>query len=177
VIKKIKTPLKGLYIFQGKKFSDNRGFLREVFHKKQIKKNLIFSIVTKSKKNTLRGLHLQKRKTQDKFITVIKGEILDVVVDLRKNSSTFGKHFKIFLSEQNCKFLFIPKGFAHGFLAKKKENIVLYSCSNYRYPKGERSIRYDDKDIKIKWGIKKPILSVKDKNALSLREYIKKNKL
>ena len=81
-MKKIKTPLKDLYIFQGKKFSDSRGFLREVFHKKQIKKNLIFSIVSKSKKNTLRGLHLQKEKTQDKFITVLKGEILDVVVDL-----------------------------------------------------------------------------------------------
>ena len=104
-MKKIKTQLKDLYIFQGKKFSDSRGFLREVFHKKKIKKNLIFSIVSKSKKNTLRGLHLQKEKTQDKFITVLKGEILDVVVDLRKNSKTFGKHFKIILNDQNCKFL------------------------------------------------------------------------
>ena len=169
---KIKTPLKDLYIFQGKIFSDSRGFLREVFHKKQIKKNLIFSIVSKSKKNTLRGLHLQKEKTQDKFITVLKGEILDVVVDLRKNSKTFGKHFKIILNDQNCKFLLIPQGFAHGFLGKKKENIVLYSCSNYRDKNSEVSILWNDKDLNIKWNCLKVTTSKKDKsNALFFKDY------
>ena len=161
-MKKIKTPLKDLYIFQGKKFSDSRGFLREVFHKKKIKKNLIFSIVSKSKKNTLRGLHLQKEKTQDKFITVLKGEILDVVVDLRKNSKTFGKHFKIILNDQNCKFLLIPQGFAHGFLGEKKENIVLYSCSNYRDKNSEASILWKDKDLNIN-------LNTKHKNKLVVK--------
>ena len=176
MIKKIKTPFKDLYIFQGKKFSDNRGYLREVFHKKKIEKNLIFSIVSKSKKNTLRGLHLQKRKTQDKFITVIKGEILDVVVDLRKNSKTFGKHFKIILSDQNCKFLLIPQGFAHGFLGKKKENIVLYSCTNYRDKKSEISILWKDKDLNINWNTKNPVLSPKDRKANTFKDFLRNNK-
>ena len=175
-MKKIKTPLKGLVAYQGKRFDDSRGFLREVFHKHIIKKNLIFSIVSSSKKNVLRGLHLQTKKTQDKYVTVLKGKILDVVVDVRKNSPTFGKHFKIILDEKNSKFLFIPKGFAHGFLGLGKENIILYSCTNYRHAKSEQSILWNDKKLKINWGIKNPTMSHKDKNAQVLSDFIKKNK-
>ena len=86
----------------------------------------------KIKKNVLRGLHLQKKKSQAKFVSVLRGKILDVVVDLRKKSKTFGKHFKIELSEKNSKSIIIPKGFAHGFLGLDKENIVLYCNDNYR---------------------------------------------
>ena len=173
-MKKIKTVFKDVKIYQGKKFYDKRGFLQEVFLENIIKKKLVFSIVSKSHRNVLRGLHLQTTKAQDKFITVLKGKIMDVIVDLRKNSRTFGKHYKIILSEKNCKFLFIPKGFAHGFLGLKKENIVLYSCSNYRHVKSERTVKWDDENLKINWGIKKPILSKKDRNAQTLNKFLNK---
>ena len=119
-------------------------------------------------------MHLQTRKKQDKYITVLKGKILDVAVDLRKNSRTFARHFKIVLSESNCKSLFIPKGFAHGFLGLDKENIVLYSSSNYRHNKSEQTILWNDCDLKINWGVKKPILSKKDKYAQTLRQFLNK---
>ncbi len=173
-MKKIKTVFKDVKIYQGKKFYDKRGFLQEVFLENIIKKKLVFSIVSKSHRNVLRGLHLQTTKAQDKFITVLKGKIMDVIVDLRKNSRTFGKYYKIILSERNCKFLFIPKGFAHGFLGLKKENIVLYSCSNYRDVKSEQTVKWNDENLKIDWGIEEPILSKKDRNAQSLNEFLKK---
>ena len=164
-MKKKTTKFNGLYVFTGKRFNDKRGFLREIFKEKILNKKLKFTIVSSSKKNVLRGLHYQNNKPQDKFITVIKGRILDVVVDIRKNSKTYGKHFKIELSEFNSKILFVPKGFAHGFLGLEKENIVVYSLSEYRNKKGEKSLLWNDEKLKIKWGIKKPIISSKDKNA------------
>ena len=164
-MKKKSTKFNGLYIFTGKRFDDKRGFLREIFKEKILNKKLKFTIVSSSKKNVLRGLHYQINKPQDKFITVIKGRILDVVVDIRKNSKTYGKHFKIELSEFNSKILFVPKGFAHGFLGLEKENIVVYSLSEYRNKDGEKSLLWNDEKLKIKWGIKKPIISSKDKNA------------
>ena len=164
-MKKKSTKFNGLYVFTGKRFNDKRGFLREIFKEKILNKKLKFTIVSSSKKNVLRGLHYQNNKPQDKFITVIKGRILDVVVDIRKNSKTYGKHFKIELSEFNSKILFVPKGFAHGFLGLEKENIVVYSLSEYRNKKGEKSLLWNDEKLKIKWGIKKPIISSKDKNA------------
>ena len=169
-MKKIKTPFKGLLVYKGKRYNDKRGFLREVFQKYIIKKNLVFSVTSSSKKNVLRGLHLQTKKSQDKYVTVLKGKILDVVVDLRKKSKTYGKHFKIILDENNSKFIFIPKGFAHGFLGLSKENIVLYSCTNYRHSQSEKSILWNDKDLKINWGIKNPIISKKDKNAQKFKD-------
>ena len=171
-MKIIKTKFKGLYVFEGQTFRDQRGFLRECFRKKIIKRNLVFSIVSKSKKNVLRGLHLQVHKPQEKFLTVLKGKILDVAVDLRRSSKTFGKHFKIILSEKKSNHLLIPKGFAHGFLSLEKESIVLYNCSTYRYKKGERSIIWNDKDLKIRWGIKNPVVSKKDKKGLTLKEFL-----
>ena len=95
---------------------------------------------------------------------MIKGEILDVALDLRKNSRTFGKHYKILLSEKNCKSIYIPEGFAHGFSCLGNENIVIYSCTNYRNAPGERGILWNDETLKIDWKIKKPIISKKDKN-------------
>ena len=175
-MKKIKTKFKDLYVFQGKSFYDDRGFLREAFKKKIIKKDLIFTIISKSKKNVLRGLHLQKKNPPDKFMSVLKGKILDVAVDLRKNSKTFGKHFKVILSQKNSKSVLIPKGFAHGFLCMDKENIVLYGCTNYRNQRSEKSILWNDKKLDIKWGSKKPLISKKDKNALTLIEFLKNGK-
>ena len=172
-MRKIKTHIKGLYILKGKKFNDSRGWLREVFKQKYFNKNNIFTIVSKSKKNVLRGLHLQKKNSQDKLITVLKGKILDVAVDLRTNSKTFGKYHKIILSDTNCKSFFVPKGFAHGILGLDKENIILYTCTNYRDKSNEVSIIWNDKDLNIKWGIKKPILSAKDSKAQKITQFIK----
>lgn len=174
-MKKTKTRFKDLLIFESKIYNDERGNVREAFRKNLTNKNLFLSVVSKSKKNVIRGLHFQSKKTQDKFISVIKGRILDVVVDLRKKSKTFGQHYKIILSGKKGKYLFVPKGFAHGFLGLDKENIVLYSCSNYRFPKYEKIIKWNDKDLRIKWGIKKPILSKRDQNAQNFADFFKKN--
>ena len=170
-MKKIKTKFKDLFVVNTKVFKDKRGWLKEEFKKKFIKKDLVFTLVSNSKKNVLRGLHMQTKKSQDKFLSVLKGKVLDVAVDLRKNSKTYGKHFKVILSEKNGKHLFVPKGFAHGILGLDKENILHYACSNYRDPKSEVSIKWNDSDLKINWGVKKPIISKKDKFAFSLKDF------
>ena len=115
-MKIINTKFKDLLVFKSKNFYDNRGFFRELAIEKLIKKKLKFTVVSKSKKNVLRGLHMQKKLQQGKYISCLKGKILDVVVDCRKKSKTFGKNFKIVLSDKNCKSIYIPPGFIHGFL-------------------------------------------------------------
>ena len=162
-----KTKFKNLVILKGVKHQDNRGYLRELVLEKLIKQKFKFQILSVSKKNVLRGLHFQVKQPQGKLISVLKGEIFDVTVDLRKNSKTFGKYFSIRLSEKNCTSIFVPPGFAHGFLTLKKENIICYSCTEYRSPKNERSLKYNDPKLKIKWPNKKPIVSTKDYNASS----------
>ena len=101
---------------------------------------------------------------------MIKGSILDVVVDCRKNSKTFGKHYKIIISEKNAKSIYVPPGFIHGFVGLKKENLVLYSCTNYRDKNSELGVIWNDKDLKINWGVKNPILSSKDRNNLKFKD-------
>ena len=170
-MKIIKTQIKGLLVFKGEKFNDNRGYFREVLIEKTVKRKFKFNVVSMSKKNVIRGLHLQKGEPQAKFISVVKGKIIDVAVDIRKNSRTYGKHFKIVLSDKNCTSLYIPEGFAHGFGGLEKENIVVYSCTNYRHKKGERGIRWNDKNLKINWNIKKPIISSKDKKNIPFEQF------
>ena len=169
-MKILKTKFKDLLVFKSKNFYDNRGYFRELALEKKIKKKLVFTVVSRSKKNVLRGLHMQKKKQQGKYISCIKGKILDVVVDCRMKSKTFGKHYKILLSEKICTSIFIPPGFIHGFLGLDKENIVIYSCTNYRDKNSEIGIEWNDKDLKIDWNIKSPILSKKDKRNLKFRE-------
>ena len=115
---------------------------------------------------------MQQKKTQGKFISVIKGKIYDVVVDLRKKSKTFGKKYSIILSDKNSKSLYIPEGFAHGFCALEKENYVVYDCTKYRDKNSEIGIKYNDNKLKIKWPTKSPILSKKDCKNLSFNEYL-----
>jgi len=127
-MKKINTKIKDLVLIKTNIFKDNRGFFKEVERNKILKKKFIFDCFSFSKKNTLRGLHLQKKNSQAKIITVVQGEILDVVVDLRKNSNTYGKHFSIKISQNSNFSLFIPENFAHGFLCLSKnvsKNITL----------------------------------------------------
>jgi len=169
-MKILKTKFKDLLVFKSKNFFDNRGHFRELALEKRIKKKLIFTVMSKSKKNVLRGLHMQKKSKQGKYISCIKGEILDVVVDCRNKSKTFGRHFKITLSEKNCKSIYIPPGFLHGFLGLGRENIVIYGCTNYRDQKSEIGVSWNDKDLKINWNIKSPILSKKDTQNLKFKE-------
>ena len=170
-----KTKFKGLKIISNKIYKDSRGYFKEDFKSAFFKgAKFIFSCTSKSKKNVLRGLHMQTKNKQGKFVSVLKGSILDVVVDLRKNSRTFGKHYKIRLSDKNAKSIFIPPGFAHGFLAKEKENIVHYYNTNYRSAKHEIGIMWNDDILKINWSTKKPILSKKDRNNLTLKQFLKK---
>ncbi len=170
-MKLIKTPLKDLLIIKTKIFNDNRGFFKEIEKKKILKENFIFDCFSFSKKNTLRGLHLQKNKAQAKIITVVQGKIMDVVVDLRKNSKTYGKYFSIKISQNSNFSLFIPKGFAHGFLCLSKICAVYYKCTNYRDEKSEVTIKWNDKNLNIKWPIKKPILSKKDSEGIDFLEF------
>ncbi len=163
--------IKGLKLIKSKIYRDNRGFLREVYKNKLLNDSFLFDVMSYSKKNVLRGLHIQTQKSQAKIITVTHGKILDVVVDLRKNSKTFGKYFSIVIS-QNSEFSFyIPRGFAHGFLCLSKECTVNYRCSQYRHKKSETTLKWDDKDVGVKWPIKKPILSTKDKNGKNLNYF------
>ena len=175
-MKLIKTKFKDLLVFEKKYFTDNRGYFLELYKRKIIKKNFLFTCISYSKKNVIRGLHLQTKNTQAKYVSVLKGKILDVVVDLRKNSKTYGKTFKIILSEKNSKSLYIPEGFAHGFCGLEKENYMLYSCSNYRDKESEIGIIWNDKNLKIKWPKIKAIISKKDKNNISFEEFNNKFK-
>jgi len=171
-----KTGIKGLLIIKQKNNFDNRGNLRETFNKKILNKNFIFEYCTTSKKNVLRGFHFQSKFKQSKYVNVVKGKILDVVIDLRKNSKTFGKLFKIVLSKKNAIGLFIPAGFAHAYYSFEKENIIYYKLDNYYAPKFENGILYNDKDLKIKWPNKDMLISKKDKNLLTLYEFKKRFK-
>ena len=118
-------------------------------------------------------MHLQKKNPQGKFVTVLNGKVFDVAVDLRKNSKTFGQYVSIILDAKENKSFFIPEGFAHGFCTLEKNTIMHYKCTNYRDAKSEIGIIWNDKDLKIKWPVKKPILSVKDTLNISLKEYLK----
>ena len=110
-----KDKIDGLFIVKNKKFIDRRGYFKELYRENIIKKRFPFLVMSFSKKNVVRGLHIQKNKMQGKFVTVLKGKIFDVAVDLRKKSKTFGKYFTTVMSEKNSKSIFIPPGFAHGF--------------------------------------------------------------
>ena len=171
-MKIISTKFSGLKVIQSKSYKDSRGLFKEDFKKNFFKnKKFVFGCTSTSKKNVIRGLHLQTKFSQGKYVSILKGSIFDVVVDLRKDSKTFGKHFKIILSDNNAKSLFIPAGFAHGFLGLKKENIIYYYCTNYRSAKHEKGILWNDKKLNIKWPIKKPIISLKDKKNLTFSEF------
>ena len=173
-MKIISTKFSGLKIIQSKSYKDIRGSFKEDYKKKILKnKNFVFGCTSNSRKKVIRGLHLQTKHSQGKYISVLKGAIFDVVVDLRKKSETFGKHFKTILSDKNAKSIFVPAGFAHGFLALKKENIIYYTCTNYRSIKHEAGLLWNDKDLRIKWPIKNPIISKKDKKNLKFKEFKK----
>ena len=172
----VKTNFKDLFILKNKLFKDKRGYFKELLKEVQLKKKLPFMVMSYSKKNVIRGLHIQTKKTQGKFISVLKGKVYDVAVDLRKNSKTFGKFFSCILSEKNSQSIYIPPVFAHGFCGLDRENYIIYSCTQYRDANSERAIKYNDKKLNIKWPIKNLIISTKDKKNISFNEFIRKYK-
>lgn len=175
MIKLISTPFAGLKIIKNPRFKDARGYFREIYLEKKLKKKFPFMYTSKSKKDVIRGLHIQNQKKQAKIITVLNGEIYDVVLDLRKNSKTFGKVFSIMIRENSNFSLLIPEGFAHGFMSTKDNTIMLYQCSNYRHKKSELGICWNDKELKIKWPrTKSKIISKKDKKNITFENYKKK---
>lgn len=178
----IKTNFEGLLIMQPKVFQDDRGYFLEYFRKEIFEKlnyNVAFvqSNESKSNKNVLRGLHFQNPPfEQGKLIRVVKGGVRDVVVDIRSNSKTYGQWFSYELNETNKTILWIPPGFAHGFLTLHDETIFQYECTNYYNKESEGSIRWNDPILKIDWEINDPIISEKDKKAPLFKEFTSKFK-
>ena len=172
-MKIIKTKIKGLIILKQKNNIDLRGNLRETFNKKILNKSFVFEYCTTSKANALRGFHFQYKFQQAKFVSVLKGKILDYVIDLRKNSKTFGKTFKIVLADKNCLSLFIPEGFAHAYFSFEKENIIYYKLTNFYKPNYESGINLMDETLKLKWPKKKFNISKKDKKLNSFKDFCK----
>lgn len=169
--------IEGLKVIEPKQFGDDRGWFMETYHQKDyecagIPCTFVQDNRAYSRKGVLRGLHFQKKYPQDKLISVLRGEIYDVVVDIREGSKTYGKWFGVILSAQNRKQLFVPKGFAHGYLVLSEEAEIFYKCSEIYHPEDEGGILWNDPKIGIKWPIihkDKIILSEKDKNWGTLR--------
>ena len=175
-MKIINTKFNSLKLLKTNLYSDKRGYLREIFKKKKLNKNLIFHYFARSKKNVFRGFHFQTKNQQEKLVSVLEGGIVDICIDLRRNSRTFGKTFKTVLSKKNKKSIFIPKGFAHGYFTLEKYNLVYFQNSNYRDKNQEKGIIWNDKDLNLKFPIKKPLLSKKDKLNITFKEFLKKYK-
>lgn len=188
--KKIETEIKDLVIIEPTVFEDSRGFFLESYNYNDFKEIGIDNIFvqdnhSKSSKGVLRGLHFQKGEfAQAKLVRVLKGAVLDVAVDLRKDSQTFGKYVAIELSEENKKIFFIPRGFAHGFLSLTDKVESYYKCDNFYAPQAEDGLIWNDDDLKIEWNFKKYninekelIISEKDKKNKTFLEYKKENKI
>lgn len=165
--------LKGCFIIEPKVFGDKRGNFLEIFNKKIFKDKTGLEIdfvqdnQSTSQRGVLRGLHMQKGiLSQAKLVIVVKGSVLDVIVDVRKDSPTYGKHFSIELSEANYKQLFVPRGFLHGFVTLEDGTIFSYKCDNAYNKEAELGVTYNDKDLNINWKIPSVdiILSEKDAN-------------
>ena len=160
--------ISGLKIIKTKMFFDKRGFFKEIFKNNLIKKDFKFDVISLSRKNVIRGLHIQTKRPQAKVITVVSGKIMDVAVDLRRKSKTFGKYYSLIISDKSEYSFYVPEGFAHGFLCLSDKCVVHYKCSEYRHEESETTLHWRDQTVKIKWPIKKPILSKKDKIGKNL---------
>jgi dTDP-4-dehydrorhamnose 3,5-epimerase len=173
-MKVTETPLKNLLVIEPRIFPDARGFFYESYQHQRYHEHgipeLVQDNVSRSCKNTLRGLHYQLPNSQGKLVSVIRGSVWDVAVDIRKSSPTFGQWFGVVLDEDNHKQLYVPPGFAHGFCVLSEEVDFLYKCSDYYHPEHEHGIMWNDPEININWPINNPILSDKDKRFTKLSE-------
>lgn len=180
MIKATETRLKGCFVIEPNIFEDERGYFFESYNHREFCEeigqeiNFVQDNQSFSRRGVLRGLHYQKGEhAQAKLVSVLEGRIQDVVVDLRKNSPTFGEHFSIELSNKNKKQLFVPRGFAHGFLTLSESANVFYKCDNYYNRNAEGGITYNDPDLNIKWENQiETVLSTKDLCLQSLRNFI-----
>ncbi len=168
----IKTKFKGLFVLKPRVFKDDRGYFFESFNRKKfadltgVTTNFVQDNQSLSQKGVLRGMHFQKPPhAQAKLVRVITGAVLDVVVDIRQNSPTYGAHYAIELSDQNHHQLYIPEGFAHGFLTLSDHTIFSYKCSDYYHPETEGALLWNDPKLNINWGTENPLVSEKDRNA------------
>ena len=176
-----KTALNDVLLYTPKIIKDNRGYFFEAYNKKVIENNFVQDNQSKSSFGVLRGLHYQVEPfAQTKLIRVLSGAIFDVIVDLRKSSSTFGKYDFFNLSAENKQQLYIPKGFAHGFYTMSDNTEILYKCDEYYNKEAERCIKFDDIDLNIQWPILtdndiivEPLISDKDRNGITFKEAIK----
>lgn len=174
----IKTSIEGLLVIKPDVFKDERGYFFESYNKERFaKEGLDMTFVqdneSKSSKGVLRGLHFQKPPyAQGKLVRVVKGSVMDVAVDLRKDSPTYGKWESCILSEENKKMFWIPEGFAHGFLTLEDDTIFTYKCTNIYNKESEGSLRWDDADIHIEWNIDNPTLSEKDKVSPLFKDFV-----
>ncbi|MHA1222220.1 MAG: dTDP-4-dehydrorhamnose 3,5-epimerase [Candidatus Heimdallarchaeaceae archaeon] len=177
---KEETPIKGLFIIKPTILGDERGYFFESYTKKDfyeigLKKEFVQDNESKSQKGVLRGLHFQIKHPQGKLVRVTEGKVFDVAVDLRKNSSTFGRYLSVELSSENKLMFYIPEGFAHGFLTLSDYAIFQYKTTEYYCSKCDKGVIWNDPEININWplenyNIKKPILSTKDKTLPKLTE-------
>jgi dTDP-4-dehydrorhamnose 3,5-epimerase len=172
----IKTPFNGILLIKPDVFADERGYFYESFNKRKfqdinLEVDFVQDNVSKSRKGTVRGLHYQNgNKAQGKLCQVLYGKVLDVALDLRVESPTFGKHFSIELSEENHLLFWIPVGFAHGFSVQSDEVIFKYKCTNYYSKENERTILFNDPELKIDWKVDKPVFSSKDGKGISFED-------
>ena len=172
--------IEGLLLIESDVFTDERGYFIELFNEKrfaelQLPSHFAQDNLSVSSKNVIRGLHFQEEPhAQGKLVRVIRGAVFDVVVDIRKNSATFGKHEALMLTESNNHVLWIPPGFAHGFAALDENTVFHSKCSSLYNKSAESGIRYDDKDLAINWNIKNPVVSSKDLELISFEDYKKR---
>lgn len=174
-----KTEIEGVIVVEPVVYGDDRGYFLETYQKENfalggINVDFVQDNHSKSVKGVLRGLHFQKNFPQAKLVRCVRGEVYDVAVDLRKDSKTYGKYVGIFLSAENKKQIFIPKGFAHGFLVLSDEAEFVYKVDDYYHPDDEGGIMWNDKDIRIDWPISEDIkitLSEKDKCNPSFKDF------
>lgn len=171
----IETEIPGVLIIQPKLFGDNRGFLTELFQsdryaKAGIPSSFVQDNLSRSSHNVLRGLHIQNPNPQGKLLTVLRGAILDVAVDVRLGSPTFGRHVAVELSEENRRQFWVPRGFAHGFIVRSDSADVFYKCDNLYSPADELVVKWDDVALGIEWGCSSPQLSLRDQTGLPLAE-------
>src|SRR6201998_4450524 len=172
------TFIEGLLVIKPKVFEDDRGYFFESYNEQVLEKaglhaKFVQDNQSMSQKNVLRGLHFQAPPfAQGKLVRVIKGAALDVVVDIRKNSPTYGKSFSIELNEQNKTMLWVPEGFAHGFCTLVNDTIFYYKCTNYYNKESEGSVLWSDTDLAIDWKISDPILSEKDRAGVAFKKFV-----
>lgn len=173
-MKVIPTSLDAVFVLEPRVFQDERGFFLESFNERVfadvgIRERFVQDNHSFSARNVLRGLHYQVQQVQGKLVRVVAGEIIDVAVDVRRNSSTFGKWAAVRLSGENKRMLWIPAGFAHGFRVVSETAHVLYKATDYYAPEHERTLSWNDPDLKIDWELEgKPIVSAKDQRGVSL---------